>query len=116
METFLARVRGQESQLVLFLSSPEVGILDFHVDIKKRIFLDGCCITQTFPSWSCPEYFFLSSDSLTVFGENFVVPKNHENYLSFLYGNWKVKRNDWKFSEYAGSKIVCRGLRRTLRN
>jgi hypothetical protein len=102
MKAYLTKVKGNEVSLLLLLSSPEEDIIDFPIDIKKRVFVNGCSVTQTIPAWSCPDHFFLSCDYFRAFGEDFSVPMDHESYLSFLYGNWRTKRNDFKASEYGG--------------
>jgi hypothetical protein len=102
MKSFILKIKGNEASLVLFLTFPESNIIDFAIDIKKRVLLGEYIVTQTIPAWRCPKNFFLSCDYFPAFGESFVVPKAPESYLSFLYGNWKTKRNDFRASEYGG--------------
>lgn len=44
--------------------------------------------------WWIPNKYF---DNLTNLEGNLTIPKNYQDYLSFRYGNWKVKNTDWDF-------------------
>lgn len=51
--------------------------------------------------WYAPQKHFLKYEVLEWNGQNIFVPYDYENYLTFLYGDWKVPKKDITMTDYA---------------
>ncbi len=51
--------------------------------------------------WYAPKIHFDKYDIVNYQGQDVFVPYDYENYLTFLYGNWKIPKKDITMADYA---------------
>ena len=118
---YLVRVRHQEKEdNPLKLCEPRI----LKIYSKKFFFLKGnvmmdCFIATRFENsyiWSCggirkytkkavPAKYYDDLNTVQFDDKLYFIPSDHENYLTYRYGDWRVPQKKWRFTKDDGAII-----------
>lgn len=77
------------------------AIIPFEIGILCRVFEGGNFITKGYGTeFIAPQVHFCSYDRISFLGREFNIPHQTESYLRFVYGDWKLPKQNTTLADY----------------
>jgi hypothetical protein len=95
------------TSILLKFSSQTENIVCFTTSIAFRAVVDGKSIhLPSMGMWYAPEHHFNGLSVLAFQGSDVQVPRDHQAYLTFQYGDWSIAKKDIRLTDYANLQDV----------
>ncbi len=93
--------------VVLSFDDPKGGLLDFKTSFSVRINDGGNSIHKpSLGMWYAPVMHFSQFELIQWGDVTIQVPYHHQEYLTFVYGDWQKPKKDIQMSDYANTRVV----------
>lgn len=80
---------------------------NFNVGLaKRRVNGDNSEVVGLSGMLYSPSTHFIKNETITVFEHIFVIPDKPEEYLDFVYGDWRTPREGMTFQDYRNRKLI----------
>lgn len=86
--------------------NPEMYI-EFDISLQMRRHRNGKSeLVSSAGIFDAPSHHFKGSDKFSVFNSEFSIPKQSEDFLTFMYGDWKTPRKNMTMNDYDNRNIL----------